>query len=48
MKKTILFNLLMILSLASCSDDNSNELEKDTEQHYLFLEVFGNKYYSEE
>lgn len=47
MKKTILFNLLMILLLTSCTDDNTNELKKDIEQ-ITIEKVLGSTYYCNE
>ena len=45
-KLFIVMLLIGLVALPSCSDSYQDEI--DTEQHYLFLEVFGNKYYSEE
>lgn len=38
MKKTVLFYLLVILFLASCSDNNSNELDNNDDQTQKLLE----------
>lgn len=46
MKKTILFNLLMLLLLTSCGDNN-DELEKDNEL-ITIEKVIGSTYYCEE
>ncbi len=45
-KLFIVMLLIGLVALPSCSDNYQDEI--DTEQHYLFLEVFGNKYYNEE
>ena len=45
-KLFIVMLLIGLVALPSCSDSYQDEI--DTEQSYLFLEVFENKYYCKE